>query len=57
MNAFFIEFLMTGFALGTYSNCLTLPREEPSPIYPSFILGALSKRLVVGFVGGIFSCS
>jgi hypothetical protein len=54
MNALFVEVLMTGFALGAYSNYLVLPGEEPSPIFSSFILGALGECLVVGFLGGIF---
>jgi hypothetical protein len=52
-KAFLVDVLMTGSTLGAYSNCLIVPREEPSPILASFSLGALGERLVVGFLGGI----
>ena len=55
MNTFFVVVLMIGSDLGTYSNCLAVLGEDPSPISGSFIFGALSKRLVVGFLGGIVS--
>jgi hypothetical protein len=57
MNAFFVKVLMTDFALGEYSNCHTVSREEPSPIYASFNFSSLDERLVVSFLGGIFSSS
>jgi hypothetical protein len=46
---FFVDVLMTGSALGAYSNCLVVPGEEPSHVSTSFILGALGERLVVAF--------
>jgi hypothetical protein len=53
MKTFFVAVLMIGSTLGAYSNCLTVPREEPSPISSSFSFGALDERLVVGFIGDI----
>jgi hypothetical protein len=53
MKTFFVVVLMTGCNLGTYSNCLAVPREECSPVSGSFIFGALSERLVVGFINDI----
>jgi hypothetical protein len=50
---FFVDVLITGSALGAYSNCLVVPREEPSHVSTSFSLGALSERLVVGFLSNI----
>jgi hypothetical protein len=50
---FFVDVLMTGSTLGAYSNCLVVPREEPSPVSASFSLGALDEHLVVGFLGDI----
>jgi hypothetical protein len=47
---------MTGSTLGENSNCLAVSGEDPSPISASFNFGALGERLVVGFLGGIFSC-
>jgi hypothetical protein len=46
---------MAGSALVANSNCLTVPREDPSPTSASFNFGALGERSVVGFLGGIFS--
>jgi hypothetical protein len=42
-------------ALGENSNYLTTSGEDPSPTSASFNFGALGERLVVGFLGGIFS--
>jgi hypothetical protein len=53
VKSFFVVFLTTGSSLGAHSNCLAVPREEPSPISGSFSFGALSEHLVVGFIGGI----
>jgi hypothetical protein len=50
---FFVDVLITGSALGVYSNCLVVPGEESSPVSASFSLGSLGKRLVVGFLGDI----
>jgi hypothetical protein len=50
---FFFYVLMTGSALGAYSNCLVVPREAASPISVSFSLGSLDKHLVVGFLNNI----
>jgi hypothetical protein len=52
-KVFLVEVLMTGSTLGVYSNYLTVPGEEPSPIFSSFILGALGERLVVVFLDEI----
>jgi hypothetical protein len=52
-KSFFVEVLMTGSTLGVYSNFLAVPGEEPSPVSASFILGALDKRMVVGFLSEI----
>jgi hypothetical protein len=46
---------MIGSSLGENSNYVIVPREDPSPISVSFNFGALGKRLVVGFLGGMFS--
>jgi hypothetical protein len=51
---FFVDVLMTGSALGAYSNYLVVPGEEPLLVSASFILGALDECLVVGFLGDIF---
>jgi hypothetical protein len=51
---FFVDVLMTGSALGAYSNCLTVPVEEPSPVSNYFRLGDLDEHMVVGFIGNIF---
>jgi hypothetical protein len=53
IRAFFVEVFMTDSSLGVYSNYLVVPGEEPSPVSSSFSLGALVKRLVVGFLEGI----
>jgi hypothetical protein len=53
MNNFFVVFLTTGSNLGTYSKCLMVPGEEPFPVFDYFIFGALSERLVVGFLRDI----
>jgi hypothetical protein len=50
----FVEVLITGFALGAYSNYFAVPREETSPISNSLILSALGECLVVGFLKDIF---
>jgi hypothetical protein len=49
----FVDVLMTGFTLGVYSNCVSIPGEEPSHVSTYFSLGALEEHLVVGFIGGI----
>jgi hypothetical protein len=53
MKNFFYVVLTTGSSLGTYSNCIVVPREEPLPVSGSFSFGALGERLVVGFLGDI----
>jgi len=53
MKYFFVVILMTGSTLGAYSNCLTVPGEEHSPISSSFIFGALDELLAFGFLGDI----
>jgi hypothetical protein len=53
MKTFFIVVLTTDSGIGTYSNCLAIPREEPSPVFGSFSLGALGEHLVVGFLSAI----
>jgi hypothetical protein len=53
MKTFFVVVLMTVYGLGTYSNCLVVPREEPSPVSGSFSFGALGEHLVVGFINDI----
>jgi hypothetical protein len=53
MKTFFVVVLMTGSIIGMYSNCLMVPREEPSPISSYFRFGSLDERLVVGFISGI----
>jgi hypothetical protein len=53
-KSFFVDVLMTGFALGVFFNCLVVPREEPWLVSSSFILGNLDEHLVIGFIGGIF---
>jgi hypothetical protein len=50
---FFVDVLMTRSTLGVYSNCLVVPREEPSPISAYFSLGSLGEHLVVGFLSDI----
>jgi hypothetical protein len=50
---FFVEVFMTGSSLGVYSNYLTIPGEEPSPVSASFSLGSLGEHLVVGFLSEI----
>jgi hypothetical protein len=52
-KSLFFKVLITGSALGEYSNGLAVPGEETSPISDSFSLGALNKCLVVGFLGDI----
>jgi hypothetical protein len=52
-NFIFCCLLRTNSGLGTYSNCLVIPRKEPTLVSGSFIFGALGKRLVVGFLSGI----
>ena len=52
-EAFFFEVFMTDSSMGVYYNFLVVALEEPSPIFASFILGALDKHLVVGFIEGI----
>jgi hypothetical protein len=52
-KTFFVVVLTRFSTLGTYSNCLTVLGEEPSPIFGSFSFGALEERLVVGFLGSI----
>jgi hypothetical protein len=47
---------MTGSALVAKSSCLVVPGEDPSPTSASFNFGSLGEHLVVGFLGGIFSC-
>jgi hypothetical protein len=54
MKYFFVDVLMTGSALGVYSNYLPVLEEEPSPIFSFFSLGSLDERMVVGFLGIIF---
>jgi hypothetical protein len=53
-KTFFVVVLTIGSSLGAYSNCLAVPREEPSLVSGFFIFGALGERLVVGFLGSIF---
>jgi hypothetical protein len=53
MKSFFVVVLLIGFSLGVYSNCLMVPKEEPSPISGSFSFGSLDEHLVVGFLDGI----
>jgi hypothetical protein len=50
----FVEVFMTDSTPRVYSNCLTVPGEEPSPVSTSFSSGGLGKHLVVGFLRGIF---
>jgi hypothetical protein len=52
---FFVFILTAGSGLEMYSNCLMIPREEPSPISGYFRFGSLLERLVVGFLDDIFS--
>jgi hypothetical protein len=53
VKTFFVDVLMTGFGLELNSNCFAAPGEDPSPTSGSFSFGALSDRLVVGYLGGI----
>jgi hypothetical protein len=53
MKTFFVVVLTTCSDLGAYSNFLTVPREECSPVSGSFIFGALKECLLVGFIGDI----
>jgi hypothetical protein len=53
-KTFFVDFLMTGFTLGAYSNFLVVPGEEPSHVSTSFSLGALDEHQVVVFLSNIF---
>jgi hypothetical protein len=53
IKTFFVVVLTRVSGLGTYSNYLAVPREEPSPVSGSFSFGALGECLVVGFLGGI----
>jgi hypothetical protein len=53
MKTFFFVVLMIGSSLGTYSNCLVVPGEEPSSVSGYFSFNALGECLVVGFLGGI----
>ena len=52
-KAFFVEVFMTGSTLEVYFYCLMVLGEEPSPVSASFSLGALDKRLIVGFLDEI----
>jgi hypothetical protein len=54
---FFVKVLMIGSALGAYSNCLAVAREEPSPNSTYFRFGALDECLVVFFLEGILPTS
>jgi hypothetical protein len=47
---------MIGSTLGSYSNYLAVPGEDPSPTSASFNSDALRERLVIGFLGDIFLC-
>jgi hypothetical protein len=51
MKTLFVVVLTTGSNLGTYSNCLAVPREEFSPVSGSF--GSLGECLAVGFIDDI----
>ena len=53
MKTFFLVVLTTCSGLGAYSNCLVVPREEPSPVSGSFSFSSLDEHLVVGFLDGI----
>jgi hypothetical protein len=54
VNAFLVDVFMASSAIGSNSNYLAAPGEEPSPISSSFNLCALGEHMVVGFLAGIF---
>jgi hypothetical protein len=54
---FSVVVLMKGSTLGAYSNYFAILGEEPSPISTYLIFGALSERLVVGFLGDILAAT